>query len=90
MADPNITMTALLRSSAKSEAFLRSKHASQCSSGQLSFIEVPDMTTPGAFDEPASRANAIMHIATPLATEDWMKRLVKAKLAYCAKCPERG
>src|ERR1700761_8804071 len=77
LADPNIAVIAVLRSLAKSEAFLRLKYASQVSSGRLSFVEAADMTAPNVFDEPASRADAIIHIATPLAYDNLMEKLVK-------------
>ena len=77
LADPSITVLAILRSLAKSAPFLTSKYSPQISSGQLSLLEIPDMTVPGAFDEPASRADAIMHIATPLAYDNLLEKLVK-------------
>lgn len=75
MADPNMAVIAVLRSFAKSEAFLRSKYASQVSAGRLSFVEIPDMTVAGAFDDPASKADAIVHIATPLAYDNLMEKV---------------
>ena len=77
MAVPNITVIAVLRSLAKSEAFLRTKYATEVSSGRLSFVEIADMTTPHAFDEPASKTDAIMHIATPFATDNLLEKMIK-------------
>jgi nucleoside-diphosphate-sugar epimerase len=77
LSDPDFAVIAVLRSSAKSEPFLRSKYASHVSSGRLSFVEIADMTVPHAFDEPASRADAILHIATPLAYDDLFDKLIK-------------
>lgn len=75
MADPNIAVIAVLRSFTKSESFLRSKYAPQVSAGRLSFVEIPDMTVDGAFDEAASKADAIVHIATPLAYDNLMEKV---------------
>lgn len=77
MADPEINVIAVLRSLSKSEAFLRTKYAAQVSSGRLSFVEISDMTTPNSFDEAASNANAIIHIATPVAYTDLLERMIK-------------
>ncbi|KAJ9608516.1 hypothetical protein H2200_007504 [Cladophialophora chaetospira] len=76
-SNPDITVIAVLRSFARSKAFLKSKYPLQVSAGQLLFVEIPDMTTPNAFDEPASRADVIMHIATPMARDNLMENLVK-------------
>ncbi|KIW73899.1 hypothetical protein PV04_01979 [Phialophora macrospora] len=77
LSEANFAVIAVLRSSAKSEPFLRAKYASHVSSGRLSFVEIPDMTAPHAFDEPAARADAILHIATPLAYDDLFDKLIK-------------
>ncbi|EXJ63791.1 hypothetical protein A1O7_00126 [Cladophialophora yegresii CBS 114405] len=76
LSDTNFTVLAALRSSAKSEPFLRSKYASHVSSGCLSFVEIPDMTAPHAFDGPASVADFIIHIATPLAYDDVVNTVI--------------
>ena len=76
LENPNFIVHAVLRSSARSEAFLRKKYASQVSSGHLVFVEIPDMTVPGAFDEPARQVDAIMHIATPLCACSTLARLI--------------
>lgn len=81
LSDSNINVIAVLRSFAKSSAFLKSKYGPQISSGQLSLVEIPDMAVPAAFDEPASKSDAIMHIATPLAYDNLMEKLVKPSWA---------
>ncbi|KIW16159.1 hypothetical protein PV08_06210 [Exophiala spinifera] len=63
----NYNVITVLRSRARSEAFLRTKYAPQVSSGRLSFIEIPDMAVAGSFDEAASKVDFIIHVATPLA-----------------------
>ncbi|OQU96591.1 hypothetical protein CLAIMM_02650 isoform 2 [Cladophialophora immunda] len=80
-ADPNIDVIVVLRSLARSEASLRSRYASQVSEGRLSFVEIPDMTAPHAFDEPASKADAIIHIATPLTLDNLMETTIKPSWA---------
>ncbi|KIW96389.1 uncharacterized protein Z519_03458 [Cladophialophora bantiana CBS 173.52] len=80
-ADSNIYVIAVLRSFAQSEAALRSRYAFQVSEGRLCFAEIPDMTIPNVFDELASRADAIIHIATPLAYDNLMEKLIKPSWA---------
>ncbi|KIV80291.1 hypothetical protein PV11_07804 [Exophiala sideris] len=77
MHESNHTVIAVLRSRAKSEAFLATKYAPQISAGRLTFLEVPDMTRPGVFDSPAAQSDAIIHIATPLAYDDVIEKVVK-------------
>lgn len=77
MNHTNHKVIAILRSAAKSEEFLRTKYASQVSQGRLSFLEIPDMTVAGVFDDPASKSDAIIHIATPLAYDDVIEKVVK-------------
>lgn len=77
MNEPNVNVITVLRSSKRSEAYLRSQYASQVSSGRLSFLEIPDMSTPNIFDDAASRSDAIIHIATPLAYSDFMDQMIK-------------
>ncbi|OCT53165.1 putative NAD dependent epimerase/dehydratase [Cladophialophora carrionii] len=79
LSDTDFAVVATLRSSAKSEPFLRSKYAAHVSSGRLSFVEIPDMTAPHAFDGPASSGgvDAIIHIATPLAYDDVVNKVIK-------------
>ncbi|KIY00221.1 uncharacterized protein Z520_03906 [Fonsecaea multimorphosa CBS 102226] len=79
--DPNVEVIAVLRSLARSEASLRSRYASQVSEGLLSFVEIPDMTVPNAFDESARKADAIIHIATPLTYDNLMETMIKPSWA---------
>ena len=67
LANDKHTVRAIVRSFAKSRAFLENKYASHISSGHLSLLEIPDLTTPHAFDTAAKAVDAIIHIATPLA-----------------------
>ncbi|KAK4940802.1 hypothetical protein LTR10_019195 [Elasticomyces elasticus] len=77
MHESSHTVIAVLRSRAKSEAFLATKYAPQISAGRLSFLEIPDMTSPGVFDDAATQSDAIIHIATPLAYDDVIEKVVK-------------
>ncbi|KAI1611688.1 hypothetical protein EDD36DRAFT_420636 [Exophiala viscosa] len=47
------------------------------SARRLSFLEIPDMTRPGVFDHAAAQSDAIIHIATPLAYDDVIEKMVK-------------
>jgi nucleoside-diphosphate-sugar epimerase len=60
-------VTAIVRSLSRSHPFLSTKYAAAIASKHLTLLEVPDLTTPHVFDLPASAADAIIHIATPLA-----------------------
>ena len=77
MTQTTHTVITVLRSRAKSESFLATKYTSQISAGRLSFLEIPDMTRPGVFDDAAAQSDAIIHIATPLAYEDVIEKMVK-------------
>jgi NADPH-dependent methylglyoxal reductase len=67
LANDKHTVTAIVRSLAKSRAFLEHKYASHISSGHLALLEMPDLAAPHAFDTAAKDVDAIIHIATPLA-----------------------
>ncbi|KAI1623457.1 hypothetical protein EDD37DRAFT_609671 [Exophiala viscosa] len=77
MTQTNHTVIAVLHSRAKSEASLATKYTSQISARRLSFLEIPDMTRPGVFDDAAAQSDAIIHIATPLAYDDVIEKMVK-------------
>ncbi|OAG34081.1 hypothetical protein AYO21_11775 [Fonsecaea monophora] len=80
-ANSNFEVIVVLRSLARSEAAFRSRYASQVSEGRLSFVEVPDMTIPDTFDELARKADAIIHIATPLTYDNLMETTIKPSWA---------
>jgi nucleoside-diphosphate-sugar epimerase len=71
------SVIAVLRSKAKSAAFLTEKYATHFKSGTLSYVEIADMTTPHAFDDAAATADAIIHVATPLSTNDFENTMIK-------------
>jgi NADPH-dependent methylglyoxal reductase len=57
-------------------SLLEKKYPSEIAQGRLSFVIVPDMTIPGVFDDAASSATAIIHIATPIAVDNWVEELI--------------
>lgn len=59
-----------LRNAPKQIPLFQQRYRTATSTGQLSFASIPDMTVPGAFDEAATSATAIIHAATPLGGED--------------------
>jgi NADPH-dependent methylglyoxal reductase len=62
---------------AEYSSLLEEKYPEQVANKRLSFTIVPDMITPGAFDAAASSATAIIHIATPLADDNWLEQMIK-------------
>lgn len=67
----------ILRSKTKSEAFLSKKFSQHVAEGSISFVEIADMSSPHAFDDAASRATEIIHIATPLAFTNFEETVIK-------------
>lgn len=55
----------------------KAKYESFISSGRLAFTFIPDMSLPGVFDSPAELADAIIHVATPLGTGDWVNTMIE-------------
>jgi NADPH-dependent methylglyoxal reductase len=72
----NHTVHLILRR-ASSIPHFKSKYATAFDSGHILFTVVPDMTVPGVFDEAAATATAIFHIATPIASENFVKTMVE-------------
>lgn len=70
-------VNAVLRSSKKSQLFLENKYARHVDNRTLEFTEIPDMTISGVFDHPASKAEYIIHVATPLAYSDFDEKMMK-------------
>lgn len=67
----------VLRSFAKSKAFYEEKYSKSVSAGDLTFTEIPDLATPGTFDEPLSKAYAFIHVATPIGYSDFENTVFK-------------
>ena len=70
-------VTVVLRSFEKSYPFLSQKYTAHVKSETLLFVEIPDMTVPNIFDEPAKTADAIIHVATPLARSDFEHSMIQ-------------
>ncbi|KAM3070404.1 hypothetical protein ACMFMG_010231 [Clarireedia jacksonii] len=66
----------VLRSSKKSQKFLEKKYPQHIDNNTLEFIEIPDMTVPGVFDEGASKATYIIHVATPLSYSNFQEEMI--------------
>ncbi|KIW97794.1 uncharacterized protein Z519_01378 [Cladophialophora bantiana CBS 173.52] len=69
---------AVIRSLAKFKKHFDEKYATYLINGSLELVEVPDLAVPGVFDEPASRADAVIHVATPLTTSDFENTMIRA------------
>ncbi|KAF2678606.1 NAD(P)-binding protein [Lentithecium fluviatile CBS 122367] len=54
----------------------KKKYPSEVANNRLTFTVIPDMTVSGAFDDTASSATAIIHIATPLAADNWVEEMI--------------
>jgi len=67
----------VIRSAKKSQSFLEDKYDSHITNKTLVFTEVPDMVVPRAFDKPAQTADAIIHVATPLASSDFENTMIQ-------------
>jgi len=70
------TVNAILRK-ATYIPLLEKKYPDEVANKRLSFTIIPDMTTPGAFDTAAASSTAIVHIATPIATDNWVEEMIK-------------
>jgi len=71
------SVTAVVRSFAKSRAALEERYHGPVESGQLQLLEVLDMASPGAFDEAAKGAVAIMHVAAPITNSDIENTMIR-------------
>lgn len=70
-------VNAVLRSFARSRAFLEDRYQIATQSGQLTFTEIPDMTETGAFDKVFLEASEVIHAATPLTTSNFWETMIK-------------
>jgi nucleoside-diphosphate-sugar epimerase len=68
LLDAGYHVRGVVRTSHAGEALIYGPLSSFVSDGRLSLVEVPDMTLPGAFDEPIKGCYAAAHIASPMAT----------------------
>ncbi|TVY84256.1 Ketoreductase [Lachnellula suecica] len=70
-------VNAAIRSAKKSQPFLEQKYPANIANNTLKLTEIPDMTVPHVFDEPARTADAIIHVATPLADSDFEHTMIQ-------------
>ncbi|EXJ75406.1 uncharacterized protein A1O5_02102 [Cladophialophora psammophila CBS 110553] len=68
---------AVIRPLAKFKKHFDEKYATYLTNGSLELVEVPDLTVPGVFDERASRADVIIHVATPLTTSGFENTMIR-------------
>jgi NADPH-dependent methylglyoxal reductase len=92
----NHHVTAIVRSLWKSSPFLTEKYSSHIKSGSLKLVEIPHLTASHAFDALAKTVDAIIHVATPLASgkADFQKEVIdptwlidRSILTAAAKAP---
>ena len=83
LLDNGITIHVVLRSFAKSKEFLEQKYDGEAAAGKLYFIEIQNMASEGVFDKPAKAVSAIIHVATPLSTSDFMETMIKPAWSIC-------
>jgi NADPH-dependent methylglyoxal reductase len=72
----NHTVHLILRRPSSISHF-KSKFPAAFNAGNLLFTVVPDMAVPGVFDKAAATATVIFHIATPLASDNFVKNMVE-------------
>ncbi|KAJ9604257.1 hypothetical protein H2200_011091 [Cladophialophora chaetospira] len=74
----NYRVRGTVRSLAKA-TFLSHQHSTAINSGDLTFVEVPDIQAPGALDAAVKDADYICHVASPyfVSTNDPIKELVE-------------
>jgi nucleoside-diphosphate-sugar epimerase len=70
-------VTAVLRSFQNSKAYLEERHDKDVSAGKLLFVEIPDMAVPDAFHAATNGVSAIIHVATPLAKDNFLEAMIK-------------
>lgn len=71
------SVTAVLRSFQKSKTHLEDAHEREVATGKLTFVEIPDMTTPDVFHAVTKGISAIIHVATPLSTSNYVEDMIK-------------
>lgn len=70
-------VTAVLRSFQNSKAYLEERHDKDVSAGKLQFVEIPDMTVLDSFHAATNGVSAIIHVATPLAKDNFLEAMIK-------------
>ncbi|KIM31973.1 hypothetical protein M408DRAFT_241598 [Serendipita vermifera MAFF 305830] len=69
LIETSFSVKAAVRSDSKAK-FLTSFFQSYVDSGKLTFVNVPDITAPGAFDEAVKGVDGVIHGASPLESND--------------------
>jgi NADPH-dependent methylglyoxal reductase len=77
LTHPEYTILAVLRSLAKSAPHFQTTYPEAISGGRLQLLEIRDLTVPGNFDGPATKADMIMHIATPFSRSNFEETMIK-------------
>lgn len=70
-------VTAVLRSFQNSRSYLENRYEKEVATGNLQFVEIPDMTVTDAFHGAATGVSAIIHVATPLAKDNFVEMMIK-------------
>ena len=71
------SVTAVLRSFQNSRSYLENRYEKEVAAGNLQFVEIPDMTVTDAFHGAATGVSAIIHVATPLAKDNFVEMMIK-------------
>jgi NADPH-dependent methylglyoxal reductase len=77
LTHPEYTVLAILRSLARSAQHFQATYPEAISSGRLQLLEISDLTVPSIFDDPATKADVIMHIATPFSRANFEETMIK-------------
>jgi NADPH-dependent methylglyoxal reductase len=73
----NISVVAVVRSISEHRDYWDEKYSIQIKSGQLRLVEIPDLAAPKAFHPYTKGIDAIIHVATPLAYENVVEKVIK-------------
>lgn len=69
--DAGFNARVAVRSQAKADTLLANKHLqSRNASSRVSFVTVPDLTAPGAYDDAVKGVKYVIHVASPLAPDN--------------------
>jgi NADPH-dependent methylglyoxal reductase len=77
LLDNGYLVTAVLRSFQRSKSYLEHRYEKEVGAHRLQFVEIPDMTVPNAFHGVSQGVSTIIHVATPLANDNFMEAMIK-------------
>jgi NADPH-dependent methylglyoxal reductase len=77
LLDNGYLVTAVLRSFQRSKSYLEHKYDKEVADHKLQFVEIPDMTVSNAFQGATQGVAAIIHVATPLAKDNFVEAMIK-------------